>query len=216
MVENSMNIHSKQDALMLSAGSLCLEFANTAEWHASAFPEEHLNHYTDLVTWTLQIGILSQQEAQQLLHDASANPQLAKTVLANAVVLREAVYHLFSALAAGRPIASGDLAAINQVLPLAMAGPRLVSTSSGFDWDWEDNVLRLDCMLMPVVRSAAQLLTSGELDRIGECADDRGCGYLFFDISRNRSRRWCDMNSCGNRAKARRHYARQRADDTTF
>jgi predicted RNA-binding Zn ribbon-like protein len=66
-------------------------------------------------------------------------------------------------------------------------------------------------MLWPVVRSAAALLVSDDLDRVGQCEDDRGCGYLFFDTSRNRTRRWCDMKSCGNRAKAQRFQARHQA-----
>jgi len=62
-----------------------------------------------------------------------------------------------------------------------------------------------------VARSAAELLTSDNVDRVRECEDDRGCGYLFIDQSKNRSRRWCSMESCGNRAKARRYYARLQA-----
>ncbi|MGH7448040.1 MAG: CGNR zinc finger domain-containing protein, partial [Longimicrobiales bacterium] len=49
----------------------------------------------------------------------------------------------------------------------------------------------------------------GELDRVKLCGND-ACAWLFIDVSRNRSRRWCDMKDCGNRAKARRHYARQK------
>jgi predicted RNA-binding Zn ribbon-like protein len=64
-------------------------------------------------------------------------------------------------------------------------------------------------MLWPIAREAANLLTSKDIKRMGECADDRGCGYLFFDTSRNHSRRWCSMESCGNRAKAQRHYQRK-------
>ena len=65
-------------------------------------------------------------------------------------------------------------------------------------------------VLWPVVWSAANLLTSRILERVGQCADDRGCGWLFMDLSRNRSRRWCDMKDCGNRDKVRRYYARKR------
>ena len=68
----------------------------------------------------------------------------------------------------------------------------------------------LERVVWPVARSAADLLTSDLLSRVRRCEDDRGCGYLFIDTSRNRSRRWCSMESCGNRAKARRHYARQK------
>jgi predicted RNA-binding Zn ribbon-like protein len=46
---------------------------------------------------------------------------------------------------------------------------------------------------------------------IRQCADVRGCGVLFLDRTRNRSRRWCSMKSCGNRAKAQRHYTPQHA-----
>ena len=66
--------------------------------------------------------------------------------------------------------------------------------------------------LRPIVRSAAELLVSDQLDRVREC-DGARCTWLFLDQSRNRSRRWCSMETCGNRAKARRHYRRTKADD---
>ena len=61
----------------------------------------------------------------------------------------------------------------------------------------------------PIAHSAVDLLTSEDIDRVGQCGDDRGCGWLFFDTNRNHSRRWCRMEDCGNRAKAHRHYHRQ-------
>ena len=70
-------------------------------------------------------------------------------------------------------------------------------------------------MLWPIVESAAELLTSERRSRIGQCADDRGCGWLFLDATKNRSRRWCAMGDCGNRAKARRHYLRTRGRRAT-
>jgi predicted RNA-binding Zn ribbon-like protein len=41
--------------------------------------------------------------------------------------------------------------------------------------------------------------------RIGICEGGL-CGWLFLDESRGKRRRWCDMNDCGGRAKARRYY----------
>jgi len=55
-----------------------------------------------------------------------------------------------------------------------------------------------------VIESAADALVSGELLRVRRCADVR-CARVFFDASRNGKRRWCDMATCGNRAKAARH-----------
>ncbi|MBD3886162.1 CGNR zinc finger domain-containing protein [Phormidium tenue FACHB-886] len=58
-----------------------------------------------------------------------------------------------------------------------------------------------------VIRSAEALLTDSHLNRVREWAET-DCGWVFLDMSRNRSRRWCDLEDCGNRAKARRHYGR--------
>jgi len=134
----------------------------------------------------------------------------ATAVLERAIALREAIYRIFSAISHGRPPQAADLATYNAELSGALAHSRIVSTAEGFAWDWRRAEDALDRMLWPVVRDAAGLLTSEKLDRIGECADDR-CGWLFLDVSRNRSRRWCAMEDCGNRAKARRHYERKRA-----
>ena len=86
--------------------------------------------------------------------------------------------------------------------------------SDRFTWTWLDEPLSLDTPLWPVARSAAELLTSSELSALRLCASDR-CAWLFLDTSRNGSRRWCSMRTCGNRAKARRHHARVRASAAT-
>ena len=82
-----------------------------------------------------------------------------------------------------------------------------MSGADGFDWAWDGASDALDRMLWPIVWSAVELLKSDELAHVRECANDQ-CSWLFLDLSRNHSRRWCDMQSCGNLVKARRHYAR--------
>ena len=71
----------------------------------------------------------------------------------------------------------------------------------------------LDQVLWSVLRSTTDLLTSKDLQRVGVCADDRGCGWLFYDTSRNRTRQWCSMRGCGNRAKAKRHYEKVKSEE---
>ncbi|MCA9894213.1 MAG: CGNR zinc finger domain-containing protein [Anaerolineae bacterium] len=63
-------------------------------------------------------------------------------------------------------------------------------------------------MIWPVIHDAANLLTGNSLNRVGQCANVRDCGWLFLDTSRSGKRRWCSMETCGNRAKAKRHYQR--------
>lgn len=198
------------DTLKRLGGRLSLAFANTADWHASDHPVEFLTSYSDLVAWSQHVGILTDHQAQRLLKKAAHRPEDATAVLERAIVLREAIYRIFSAISHGRPPQAADLATFNAELSRALAQSQIVSTTEGFAWDWAGTEGALDGMLWPVVHDAAGLLISEELDRVGQCADDR-CGWLFLDASRNRSRRWCSMEGCGNRAKVRRHYKRKRA-----
>lgn len=199
-----------EDNLKLEAGRLCLQFANTAEWHASPQPIEELNSYSDLVGWAKGVGLLSEADARDLREEARRRPKPAEASLRRAIALREAIYRVFSAVAYGSPVPETDLARLNSELSRALSRQQVGTSTEGFTWQWSADVGDLDRILWPTVRSAADLLTSKQLSRVGECADDRGCGWLFLDTSRNHSRRWCGMDSCGNRAKARRHYERSK------
>ncbi len=194
----------------LLEGKLALDFANTVDWHASDHPQETLCSYGDLLTWGRKAGIVSSNEATALRQEAGRQPERASAVLKEAYELREVVYRVFAAVARGAPPRRTDMTALNAALRRALLHLVLVPGAAGFLWDWHGEGGELDRVLWPVVRSAAELLTSEELDRVRQCAD-ADCGWLFLDMSKNRSRRWCEMRSCGNRAKARRYYARHRA-----
>ncbi len=193
----------------LTGGRLCLDFANTVSNHAGPNPREHLHSYADLVSWARQAHILTDQEAQCLLGEAVRHPQNAQAVLAYAIDLREAIYRSFSRIATGQPPLSGDLDLLNAALSAVLPYLRVRFAEGRFTWEWVDNQPALERILWPVVRDAAELLTSEDLSRVRECADP-ACGWLFIDRSKNHSRRWCDMRTCGNQAKARRHYEKIR------
>lgn len=197
-------------SLKLVGGRLCLDYANTADWHASDHPDELLTSYSDLVVWSQHAGILTERLARRLLLKAADRPKEATAVLQRAVVLREAIYAVFTAIAHGRKPEAADLQTLNAALTETLAQSKIVAAQEGFSWEWAGEDDALGRPLWPVIRSAADLLTSSELGRVGQCADDRGCGWLFLDTSRNHTRRWCDIKDCGNRAKAHRHYERKR------
>ena len=193
----------------LDAGVDCLAFANTLDNRNDERPLERLPSYTDLVDFALQTDRLTISDANDLRLMAERRPDDAAEVLQRAIMLREAVYRIFSAIAAQATPQPEDLDLLNAELHEAMAATRLVSTGDGFDWTWPGQPHSLKRAYWPVVRSAAEMLVSGELDRVRECAA-HDCGWLFFDESRNRSRRWCSMQTCGNRAKVDRFRVRQR------
>ena len=198
----------------LSGGALCLDFANTLDDRPDPSPRETLRSYAALVAFARQSGALPEEHLASLSAAAAGSPAAAEAALARAVALREAIYRIFVAFADERPVAAPDLAALNGALGEALAqarvAPDALKPDHPFDWIWADEPVSLDAPLWPIVRSAADLLTSSGLSALRVCASE-SCAWLFLDTSRNGSRRWCSMRTCGNRAKARRHHARIRA-----
>ncbi len=193
----------------LSGGRLCLDFVNTLDERPAEVPKERLRSYADLVAWGEQAGALPAASARRLRAEARRRPDAAVAVLRRGRELRETLFALFSALAAGRAAPEAALDTLNRALPDALARLRLRRQGRLYAWELEDGDDRLDRMLWPVARSAAELLVSPERERVRECASEI-CAWLFLDTTRNRSRRWCDMTVCGNRDKVRRFYARRR------
>ena len=191
------------------AGQLCLGFSNTVDWRMSNQPDDSLGSYTHLVAWGLLVKILTEDEARDLIRKAATNPKTASTVFKRAVILREVIYRVFSAVSRDLPADSADLSILNSEMNIAFKHLRITSTHNQFSWVWEGASDAFDRMLWPVARSSADLLVSNELNRVGECQGE-GCGWLYIDTSKNHSRRWCNMNDCGNREKARQHYKRKR------
>jgi len=205
----------KRDAgsLKLLGGRLCLDFVNTLDWRGTDTPQEFLNTFDDLVSWSRHAGISSQQECRKLYEMAEQSNAAAEMVLNQALKLRETIYRLFAAGIANQNPRKEDLAIFNNNLSRSMQDSQITLTKEGYTWDISGNRSRLDWVLNPIISSAAEILVSNERKRVKACADS-ACGWLFIDVSRNQSRRWCDMKDCGNRAKATRFYKKMQHDDS--
>lgn len=192
------------------AGRLPLDFANTAEWHASVQPQEMLGDYSDLIAWSEDAQLLTKSEAASLLADAERKPKQAAAALSRVMAVRDIIYRILTAIVDNGSPDEADMQKFNRALADGMKRAKITAKAGGFEWTWDKSRHAFDQMLWPILRETAELLTSQEIKRVGQCADDRGCGYLFYDTTRNHSRRWCSMESCGNRAKAMRHYQRNK------
>jgi predicted RNA-binding Zn ribbon-like protein len=212
MVEKSMSIHipNFDD---LSGNWLCLDFTHTLEDRNNPDRHELLHSYSDLLAWGLYTRLLQEEEAQELLRIAEQHPQVATKTLHDAVTLREAMYRIFYNISEELAPGADDMVLLNAALAQAMSHACIVGEKEGrFRWDWfvNSDTDRLERISWLVVRSAADLLTSDKLHEVRACAAE-DCRWLFLDISKNHSRRWCDMETCGNQAKARRHYSRKKS-----
>jgi predicted RNA-binding Zn ribbon-like protein len=197
--------------LKLLGGRLCLDFVNTLDWRGTDTPQEFLNSFDDLVSWSRHVGICSQQETNNLYKAAKRSNAEAKKVLNRALKLRETIYRLFAVNIANQNPLKEDLTIFNSILSRSMKDSQIIRTNDGYAWDINTNKARLDWILNPIVHSAVDILISDERNKVKACADP-ACGWLFIDVSRNRSRRWCDMKDCGNRAKATRFYKKKKND----
>jgi predicted RNA-binding Zn ribbon-like protein len=198
----------------LLGGSLCLDFINTVSGKRAIRPIERLHQYADLLSWSRQVGISTAAECRELLAQSLARPQEAANTFQESIKLREALFRIFTVVAQRREPTSADLQLLNTLLARSLGHQRLATGSSRISLEWFRTERDLDCVLWPIVKSAADLLTSEETSRIRICeaTSTDGCGWLFLDETRNRTRRWCSMKDCGNRAKARRHYRRHRTE----
>jgi predicted RNA-binding Zn ribbon-like protein len=194
------------------SGWLCLAFANSVENYRLETPQDMLGSYDDLVSWSLLVKTIDEETASVLRSEASQHPDEAARVLARAKEYRAVVYRVFSGMAHGREPLQEDLDRVNQMLGRSLAHLVVSVSSDGYAWAWSSEGVDLESCLWPVAQSSADLLVSPELKRLRQCGG-HSCTWLFLDRSKNHSRRWCNMGVCGNRAKSRRHYARQKSQD---
>lgn len=193
----------------LLGGALCLDFANTIHEYGAADPREELHNFQDLISFGHQTEAITEKEAAMLSSRAANNPQMANKTLTAAKEFRRSLYRSFSAIAKGKHPSNSDLAYFNRQLPRVLQNLQVQKKGHDVVWVWKRNHANLDPILWPIVRSAAELLTSDQRGLIRECEGEE-CTWLFLDHSKNRTRRWCDMDICGNRAKWHRYYKKHK------
>lgn len=182
----------------LVGNATCLDFANSLD----ARPEptrDWLAEPAGLGDWAAHAGL------------SGRRPAADDSLLPVARDLRDAVYDVFSAIAAGRRTPAPALAILTATAADGLAAATLRQHPSGtgrggssYELVWTPAAGDRQ-VLWAVADSALDLLRHGPLDRVGECPS---CGWLFLDTSRNGRRRWCSMAMCGNAVKSARHYAR--------
>jgi predicted RNA-binding Zn ribbon-like protein len=194
----------------LTSGHPALEFTNTVSNHASGQPTENLRAYESLLELAGRIKLLGPGHIQALGRKAGRQPGEGARVLAQAILLREALYRIFVAVTRKKSPAGSDLAILNKLLRPAIDGAQLGQRAGRFELEWNVDQAALDAPLRLLALAGMDLLASEYCSRLGQCADADGCGWLFVDTTKNHSRRWCDISDCGNRAKQRRFQQRTR------
>jgi len=189
-------------------GRQSLDFLNTAHPRHGADRHEGLGDYAAVLDWAAEGGVAVPSGVAALRRLAADEPLAAALAHAQVLAFRESLYGVFVASMGGLRVAAAGLASVNAVLRDATDHHVLVAGPGGGvrdGWAESDDLAQV---LWPLAIDAWDVLTEAAMDRVRECPGGGGCGRLFLDTSRSGTRRWCDMRTCGNRAKARAHYAR--------
>ena len=191
----------------LIAGARCLDFLNTMEWRGE--PEsggERLTDYGEFLNWAESAGMVSARERAGLQRLAARDPAATARVLGEIKRARAMIGTALEGSSAARRRALGELDAMLQAERFVL---RIEGSGGDVVQRWEPQGAALRRPLLTLLREAVEMLASDMARQVQSCANER-CGWVFLDTSRNRSRRWCRMASCGNVAKARAHYRRSR------
>lgn len=186
---------------------LWLEFVNTDT--APNVPRgDLLRDFGALLRWLVDARAVDTERAGSLGRRALLQPAAAAATLVDARRVRAAMRALAERGYTSERVREMAVGEINRVLGRS-AGTRRVDPLVGGSYVrvFVPTGDAFAGLMIPIVESAADSLVLEELHRVRRCADPR-CGRVFLDGSRNGTRRWCDMGTCGNRAKAARHRAR--------
>lgn len=184
-----------------------LDFVNTVHaWREGKPGDEYLRDFDTLLEWARQAGLIDSSGVDEL---RTSSERAWQRAMRTAVRFRSTVHSLFQGLVYDGRIQQWALDEITSVIRKTMQYRSLSLCESAIIWRWDFRGAPPNAVLGPVAWSACDLLQGNFVPRIKECPGPEGCGWLFLDHSKNRSRTWCSMKTCGNAAKVRRYRARQ-------
>ena len=198
------------DEFQLVGGHLALDFANTLDYrYDPGRLKDLLPSYERFLAFCRQSGVITAAQMRKLPDGLSERD--SQGLLKEVIEFREVVYFLILSAVHDRSPSESHLRALNRFLSEARVVDEVVWNKRRFVRRFRDLKERPDGPLRQIVDATVVLITSSDIYNVRECSE-KTCRWFFLDRSRNHSRRWCDMQLCGNRTKARRFYARTRTD----
>lgn len=205
--------HTPEADVSLIGGHPVLDFANTVAWRTD--PDRRIDRVTGpsaWARWAAAAGLLTAGQAAELLQSsAAAEPEETERQLVALQRLRADLWPVLDALVDGTPPPPEQWNELRRSLLLARQSAQL---PPAFPLAWRPGAGQLTDLGHALALQAEALLSDPSPTRIRRC-EGPACGWFFLDRSRSGTRRWCSSGDCGNRDRARRHYARTRHAQTT-
>lgn len=192
--------------LQTDGGCLVFDFVNTVNTRRPAPEIEYLQTFEDLLVWSAKVGSVGEPKLHALREYAAQKPEDALAALQDVIEAREMLYELFSSIAAGNVPSKAVIHAFNRRLSFAFQRINIKFGPERAEFQLGDDDFLPGEPLLAAFKSAFDVVTNQDFGRIKECPR---CGWLFLDSSKNRKRKWCDMNVCGSREKSLEYYYRK-------
>lgn len=188
----------------LVGGHPALDFINTVhDWNVSQ-PHDYLSEFADAIRFGKAAGLLTRAD------DLLPRQRIPRLELTRLRELRALLKRIFETRLSGQSPNNIDLGKLSTDLAEAARASRLMVANRRSPQVLVTREITAEkagvaLLRLRIVEAAATLLVSDAMRRVKSCPT---CGWLFLDASKNRSRRWCSMDTCGAVAKARRYYRR--------
>jgi predicted RNA-binding Zn ribbon-like protein len=199
------------DTLPLDGGVLCFDFINTVHSWIGVNLHEYLSSYKEFLLWCRKVDILPAHRGKALQHHAAEHTEAAIKALEQVKHVRLLLYQVFSVVASGQLHALPDetLHQFNTALSEALSHIRFSIKENHIQPDWQEDQADLLQPLRIVLKSAYDVLTMEDHQRIKECP---ACGWMFIDHTKNNKRRWCNPHSCGSIEKTKKYYQKKKQE----
>ena len=185
------NVNFISTELRLDGNHICLDFINTIYDRRAKEVRDLILSQEDWVAWLKRVDFMVDEKGQ------------ADFDLKKIVELREQLYKIFNALILKQEPSKRDMHKFEKWV-LKLYGNIQFSFENGTIVEHiQISQSDLNSYLLPIVKAAKELMLSNKINRIKDCGH---CGWLYLDTSKNNSRRWCSMNTCGSQIKAQRYY----------
>lgn len=192
------------ETLELDGGSLCLDFVNTVRNRFEHPLYEFIINHAAWLRWIHRLKVMDSSEEERIIKYVAQHPLQAKQELNKIIKVRELLYRVFKCLANKEIPSTQDIKVFNKELSQSLGNIRIaIDDNLNIKENWSEESHNLLFTLHPLMKSAYELLISETLNRLKEC---NHCGWIYLDTSKNNSRRWCNMKTCGNTEKTKKYY----------
>jgi predicted RNA-binding Zn ribbon-like protein len=197
---------AKDREFLFLGGRLCLDFVNT-EILLHGEPRDLLSDFRRWMAWHAAAAGPGMTGVKALTRKWVGKAE-SMDALARAVAFRSELRKMAGCIASHKPVPKSAVRLINEVLRRGAAYRQLTPVGRGFARQVHRDMREPIDLLVPVAEDAADLLCEDDRGRVRKC-ESPACILFFYDTSRSRTRRWCSMDLCGNRAKVAAHYRRR-------